>query len=220
MELANGNVGSDRFLQQTPPRILKSHLPLQFFHEQFQRYPDLKVIQTVRNPKDTIVSMFNHFSAMPQLGAFKGTWDQFFEIVIEGKGPFGDIFKFYADWHNFNKDRENSLVLKYEDIKKDHRGHVIKIAKFMGFNLSDPVIDTIVEMSSKEAMAKAMKPVMADLRGKEQPGSAPSSSPYQFVRKATVGDWTNYFSQEQSDLVDAKCKEHLHRIGLTFEYSA
>ena len=40
----------------------------------------------------------------------------------------------------------------------------------------------------------------------------------QFVRKRQVGGWVNYFSEEQSDFVDAKYKELLKPLGLIFEY--
>ena len=37
--------------------------------------------------------------------------------------------------------------------------------------------------------------------------------------KGIVGDWKNYFSEEQSDFVDEKCREYLEPLGLKFEYS-
>ena len=40
-----------------------------------------------------------------------------------------------------------------------------------------------------------------------------------FVRRATVGDWINYFSKEQNDYVNAKSKEYLEQLGVTFDYT-
>ncbi len=106
----------------------------------------------------------------------------------------GDMFQFNVELYKFNKDRQNSLVVKYEDMIADHRGHVIKIAKFMGYNLSDSVVDYIVEKTKK----KEMKKDMDAFTQKMVPGKN-----FTLVRKGIVGDWVNYFSQEQSDYVDA-----------------
>ncbi len=138
---------------------------------------------------------------------------QFFELFKQQKLFFGDYFETNTLWYKFNKDRENSLIVKYEDMKKDHRGHVIKIAKFMGFDLSDKVIDTIVEKTGKKNMGKEVNQAINKTYGW-------ASEKSEFIRKGIVGDWVNYFSQEQSDYIDAKCKEHFEPLGLTFEYSA
>lgn len=49
----------------------------------------------------------------------------------------------------------NSLVLQSEDMKRDIRGCVIKIANFLGQEVPDSkTIDLIVEKSSFETMSK------------------------------------------------------------------
>ena len=62
------------------PRILKTHLPLCYWKDALDRSPETKVIQTIHNPKDTLVS-FYHFHRMNKLlGCLNGTWDEFFEM--------------------------------------------------------------------------------------------------------------------------------------------
>ncbi len=190
-----------------PPRFIKTHMPLKTMRETLEKQPKVKVILSLRNPKDTLVSYKNHLSSDKLLGAFNGTWDQFFELVKQKKLPWGDYFEHIRDWYKFNKDRENSLVLKYEDMKKDHRGHVIKIAKFMGYNLSEKSVDFVVENSSIGSMRKKWE--------SKNPSWKEGSS---FVRKAQVGDWLNHFSEEQSWWVDDQATRHLEPLGLTFQY--
>ena len=98
-------------------------------------------------------------------------------------------------------------------MKKDPRGHVIKIVKFLGYdNLPDHTADLIVEKSKAKNMGKGINTLFQQLPTWRKEGT--------FIRKATVGDWVNHFSKEQSDYIDAKCKEYLEPLGLTFEYTA
>ena len=39
-----------------------------------------------------------------------------------------------------------------------------------------------------------------------------------FMRKGIVGDWKNYFSEEQSNIVDEMGKERLKGLDLVFHY--
>ena len=39
-----------------------------------------------------------------------------------------------------------------------------------------------------------------------------------FLRKGEVGDWRNYFSEEQIDRLDAMYAEKMAGSGLVFEY--
>ncbi len=219
VENPKGECGADLVRKLEPPRVMKTHLPPELYKDLFVRHPKVKVVQTVRNPKDTLVSYFHHYSDAKGMGPFVGTWDQFFEFAFSGKSAYGDLFEITTEWYKFNKDRENSLIIKYEDMKKDHRGHVIKIAKFMGFDLSDKVIDTIVHKTSKNEMREDMNQFYAQLFPSAQRQLEGEKRKFQFVRKGIVGDWTNYFSKEQSEFVDAKCKEFFEPLGLTFEYS-
>ena len=176
------------------------------------KHPNLRIIQTIRNPKDTLVSWYHHMRSDNHLGGFNGTWDQYFEEFKNKRLLWGDYFEVNADWYKFNKGRENSLILKYEEMKKDPKTHVIKIAKFLGHDLSDRAIDLVVEKCAAEKVGKKFNDLFKTFPQWNQNRS-------QFVRKGQVGDWVNHFSKEQSEYVDAKYKEYLEPLGITFEYS-
>ena len=40
------------------------------------------------------------------------------------------------------------------------------------------------------------------------------------MRSGSVGDWQKHFTQEQSQFVDAKVKEMLEPVGVTFMYTS
>ena len=213
-EQQDGTMGVDIFKKLSSPRHMKTHLPFQLWKNNLEKNPNVKIIQTIRNPKDTLVSYFHHFRSSGQLGGFNGTWDQYFEMFRQKRLPFGDFFEHQADWYKFNKDRKNSLVLVYEDMKKSHRDHVIKIAQFMGHDVSDKVIDIIVQKTSLKDMSVSLNEALSKM------AKHWNTERSKFVRKGQVGDWVNYFSEEQSKYIDEKCKEYFEPLGLKFEYES
>ena len=207
----DGKTGVDLFHTLTPPRVVKTHLPHVLWTEHLKKHPELKVIQTLRNPKDALVSYYHHFMADLSMGGFNGTWDQFFEIVKAKMLPWGDLFEYQAEWYRFNKDRPNSLVLRYEDTKKDTKGEIAKIAKCMGFSLTEKAIELVIEHSSLEKVAPKMNAIE-----EEDPDWRIDKS--LFIRKGKVGGWRNYFSSEQSEWVEARMREVWEPLGITYTY--
>ena len=104
------------------------------------------------------------------------------------------------------------MVLSYEDGKKDPRGRIVKIAKFMGFDLSEKVIDIILEKSTIKNMSQKYK----KLHEGDTSWNTDRSS---FIRKGQVGDWINYFTKEQNEYVENRTREEFEPLGLKFEYS-
>ena len=180
------------------------------WQNQLDKHPNMKVIQVIRNPKDTLVSLYHHLQCERNMGEFTETWDEFFEAYKAEKIPAGDYFEVNCDWYKFNKDRKQSLVLVYEEMKKDPKAHVIKIANFVGLPISDKVADIITDRTGVKKMSEQMNKVL-------QHSPAWNSKKSNFVRKGTVGDWMNYFSAEQAQYVDAKCEQYLEPLGLKFD---
>ena len=102
-----------------------------------------KYIYIARNPKDTAVSFYYH-TCGSIYAQYSQPWEHFFQLYMNGTVDFGLWFDHVLEWWK-HRDAENILFLKYEDMKKDHRGAVKKIAEFRGYNLKEEVIDTIVE---------------------------------------------------------------------------
>ena len=215
-EFADGTLSADVASKLSPPRYLKTHLPFNLWKNNIEKHPNVKIIQTIRNPKDTLVSWFHHYRSNNTIGAFNGTWDQYFERFRDKKLPWGDLFQVTSDWYKFNKDRPNSLVLSYEDGKKDPKDRIIKIAKFLGFDLSERAIDIILEKTTVEHMSEKYNKL--DKFGDKS--TSWNSDRSKFIRKGQVGDWINYFSKEQNEYVENRTQEEFEPLGLKFEYNA
>ena len=193
------------------PRVIKTHLDLSIWKENLDKMPDVKIIQNIRNPKDTLVSYYHFYRMDKGMGCFNGSWDEYFGLVEKGLLCFGDLFQYTRDWYKFNKARKNSLVLFYENMKLDLKGHIEKIASFLGKDISEKVVNYIVEKTTFKNMSKDPKYNMANIPDFDTTKS-------QFMRKGKIGDWKSYFSEEQNAFVDAKCKELFEPEGLRFAY--
>ena len=193
------------------PRGFNTHTPYSMMAGGLPHTTVARYVYIARNPKDVVVSYFYHMRAM-KLHNYSGTWDNFFHIFTNGKGFFGSWFDHVLEWWK-HRDAENILFLKYEDMKKDHRGAVKKMAEFMGYNLEEEVIDAIVEKTTFQSMKAnpATNFEWPDVYTRT-PGEQP------FMRKGIVGDWKNHFTPEQNAEFDAIYAEKMKGSGLDFEF--
>ena len=210
----NGQFGADIFAKSEPLRVAKTHLPLKYYKDSLEMFPETKIIQVIRNPKDTLISYYHFYRMNGTLGWFNGSWDQFFEMVKAKDLVWGDYFDTIADWYKFNVNREKSLILRYEEMKADLRGNVVKIANFIGKELTDEMIDAIVERTTFKNMAKDKKFNFEDSKNESW-----KMDRAKFIRKGEVGGWVQYFTEGQNEYVERRYKETLEPLGLKFDYN-
>ncbi|PRD19608.1 UNVERIFIED_CONTAM: Sulfotransferase 1C4 [Trichonephila clavipes] len=211
------------------PGAIKTHFP---FHLT-PRSKEAKYIYITRNPKDCCVSYYHHMREMPG-HSFKGSFDQFFELFLAGKVDFGDYFDNLMGWYE-HRNETNTLFLTYEEMKENTAAAIMKIASFIDDEKyaepmrKDPkILNNIVRYSSitcmKEAVNKGMEEMLSmsvedvlksdlseDMKKflchvqEKEDSHKPTS--VNFVRKGIIGDWKNYFSEEQSQRMDQKFAE-------------
>uniref|UniRef100_A0A224Z7D2 Sulfotransferase n=1 Tax=Rhipicephalus zambeziensis TaxID=60191 RepID=A0A224Z7D2_9ACAR len=197
------------------PGAIKTHLP-------FNKVPysaQAKYIYITRNPYDCCVSAYYHVKNFHSM-LFDGTFDEYFDMFVEGKVDYGDYFAHLLSWYKRRGD-SNVLFLTYEELKKDSRGCVLKMADFIDKQqygdklrnqpeLLNKVLDSISKDSMRklysqlgewgkqlantpvEALPEAMRSAMETIK---QVCAQPIKG--DFVRKGIVGDWKNHFSSEQ-----------------------
>ena len=196
------------------PRCFMSHNPYHLMAGGPPHASPAKYIHISRNPKDIAVSLY-HMFRMFVLMKYSGSWDEYYQLYTGGYVTFGSWFDHVLEWWK-HRDADNILFLKYEDIKRDHRGAVTKMAEFMGYNLKEEVVDTIVEKSTFQHMKDdpATNPnlVKASI-ALYKPGEQP------FLRKGIVGDWKNVFTPEQNAKFDALYAEKMKGSSLDFDFN-
>lgn len=153
------------------PGAMKTHLP----YHAMPKSDDAKYIFVCRNPKDCVVSLYYHMKGMPGSGYTELTFDEFFDLFVTGEVPYGDYFDHVKVWYEHRND-PNVHVVTYENLKKDIRGEVLKIAKFISEEyervlLNDPkVLDDVIYYSSFDYMKKNTNDAMEKfMKGEIEP---------------------------------------------------
>ncbi|NWV24228.1 ST1B1 Sulfotransferase, partial [Origma solitaria] len=225
---------TDLLATMPSPRVVKTHLPAHILPKSFWEN-HCKMIYVGRNAKDVAIS-FYHFDLMNKLQPHPGTWAQYLEEFMAGRGgtgqsvgnPAGDCHPLthrgfsphavaYGSWYNHVKgywERRKDhpiLYLFYEDLKEDLHREIAKVAQFLGQELSEAALDTITRHTSFEAMrdnpATNYSKVPSDLMDH-------SVSP--FMRKGTTGDWKNYFTVAQNERFDQDYAQKMAGTDLCF----
>ena len=195
------------------PRVSKSHHMATVYQKQLEE-GRAKFIVVVRNPKDLFVSLYHYYRMNILLGLFPGTWDEFFELVRASRLIYGDYFDWYRGWW-LERGRDNVLFVKYEDAKMWPMAVTKEISEYLGQALPDEAIMEIVKATSFENMSGNSE-VKKNIISAAQKDFRTDIS--DFFRQGTVGNWKEYFSQEQSEFIDTLYKEKLDVFGLKLDF--
>ncbi|XP_075550509.1 sulfotransferase 1A1-like [Dermacentor variabilis] len=197
-----------------PVRTFCTHLPLRV--EKLN--PEAKYVYVARNPWDVCVSLYRHMTSLSFYQFQEGTFDDFLEAFLKGTLPYGCYFE-HLEAGYLLKDKPNVLFLTYEELQRDIRDAILRLANFIGEHYGnlmkecgiegDTQLDHIVQRSSAESMRKVM---VFNLAGHPDPevdkqlksldvssrvGNGGDTKRYNFVRNAKRGEWKERFSPEQ-----------------------
>ncbi|XP_068097170.1 sulfotransferase 2B1-like [Hyperolius riggenbachi] len=189
------------------PRLITTHLPRYLIPPSFNN-TKAKVIYTIRNPKDVCVSLY-HFSLMASFLEKHEEFQDFIPLFLSNKILFGSWFDHVKGWLTM-KDQPNFLLLSYDNMVKDLRGNVVKICKFLGKELDDAAIDSVVEHSSFQAMKDN---VMSNYS--VVPNEIFDKARGSFIRKGVSGDHKNYFTPAQEEEFDRIYNESMKDVDLS-----
>jgi len=203
----------DQVEDATSPRIIKTHLPVELLPEQVLG-KSAKLIYVARNPRDVVISFYNHWKVMD---GYKGDFDGFFDAFI------GDVCGYYSPFIQHVlaywgiRDLDNVLFITYEEMKKDLPAIIRKVCKFLGKELSEDQISTLSKhlgfdsmknnpAVNKEDVLKAMGAILKTEEGK-------------FMRSGRTGGWRQKFSKDQIARMEAWEEKHLAGSDLKFVHT-
>lgn len=209
------SVGAEGADKMPRPGAIKSHLP----YDKIPFSKDAKYIYLARNPYDCCVSFYYHTKSFPVYEFQNGTFDEFFDMFIEGRVDYGDYFEHLLSWYDHRQD-PNVFFLTYEDLKRDTKTWILRLAQFIGdvygtkLKSHPEILENILRATSFEAMKSFNEEMKTWTRDTDSwsPEEKPESLKWMkesmgnvwykpatidFIRKGIVGDWRNHMSQAQ-----------------------
>lgn len=126
-----------------------------------------KFLILVRDPRDILVSAYEKAKGEYLNNIMKTPYDasfsQFLRSPIEVQKPFADIWSimlFFNAWEPIlGKHEEETVLLHYEDLKKDTHLYLKKMCDFIGIKgVTDEVISNAIKNSSRKKMKTKLDP--------------------------------------------------------------
>ncbi|CAI5647903.1 unnamed protein product [Oreochromis niloticus] len=191
----------------TTPRLIKTHLPVQFVPKSFWEQR-CRVVYMARNAKDNVVSYF-HFNRMNSALPEPGDWSTFLQDFMEGKRVYGSWYDHVNGWWEKKQTYSDFHYMFYEDLIEDCGRELDGLCSFLGLSPSVEEKERIRASVTFDSMKqnKMTNYTTADKLNHEV-------SP--FMRKGKVGDWKNHFTVAQNEQFDEDYKKKMKNPDLKF----
>ncbi|KAM7473681.1 hypothetical protein LguiB_020924 [Lonicera macranthoides] len=196
------------------PRLFRTHMPYAMLPNSFKESTDCKIVYITRDPKDAFVSLWHFLNAKRKQEDGPYPIDKAFEEYCEGVHQFGPFHDHVAEyWEESLKRPRNILFLNYEEMKRDPKGQVKKLASFLGRPFEK---DEDVEKTVWRCSLERLKNLEVNKSGLEPWVGIPKSS---YFRLGVVGDWKNSLSLEMKQRLDEITNMKLKGFGLELDAS-
>ncbi|XP_041941911.1 cytosolic sulfotransferase 2-like [Alosa sapidissima] len=191
----------------TRPRLIKTHLPIQFVPKSFWEQ-NCRMVYVARNAKDNAVSYY-HFDRMNMMQPEPKDWNSFLQRFMDGKMVFGSWFDHVTGWWKKKQTCSNILYMFYEDMVEDTGREMERLFSFLGLSTTAEERESIRGEVQFDAMkANPMANYSTDLVMNQK------ISP--FMRKGKVGDWKNQFTVAQNETFDENYENKMRNNTLKF----
>jgi aryl sulfotransferase len=204
-------------------RFLKTHLPL----DGLPLHPQVQYIVVGRDPRDVFMSLWNHYSdykdefyarlngdpdlpgePLPRcpenIHHFWQDWicRGWFEWEQEGYPFWGNMHHAQTWWEY--RHLGNILFVHYADLLADRRREITRIAHFLGIELTDAILDAVVEHTQLTAMRR---------RGEERDRQRQGHHIFRggsstFFNKGTNGRWQEILTGDELAMYE-ETKSHV-----------
>lgn len=156
------------------PRIVKTHKSYLTF------FSGKKTILIMRDPRDVMVSYY-YFSSNKKTIDFDGSFSEF---IRHKKLGLESWFCYHKSWDNIDKE-----TFLYEDLKNNEEKEFFRMLSFLEISLPESMISEALILSRFEKV-KHHEEKTKHYKEKE------NKEGFTFTRKGSVGDWINYFSEQ------------------------
>jgi len=226
----NAIMGFDNFhnLNRAVPKIFFTHDNyIKDFTGDFsskQPFYNKRVVLLARDPRDVAVSQFFQwkFRIKPSKVTInnyppQGSDISLFDFVMGDNGGGMKAVTGYLNLWAAEADKVKAFhLLRYEDLRSNTREELRRLLDFMQVDATDAQVEAAVEYSSYENMKKMESKEQFRLAGgRMMPRDKDNPDSYK-VRRAKVGGYRDYFSDEEVAAIDARLAAELDPL---FRYS-
>ncbi|CAH1794378.1 unnamed protein product [Owenia fusiformis] len=202
------------------PRILVTHLGYDFMPEGVKT-GKCKTIVVLRNPKSVLVSQVHLYNVFGNNYTTRPTLDILLNSHLRDdndKVLYGTWLSHVTSWWKQREaTKDHIFFLRYEDMKKDMKGVIHKLASFLNKDLDEETISKIVHHLTFEQMKANPSTGDAFTRVKKS-SKIDDTTPAAHMRKGVISNWKQQMTVAQSERIDAFYSPRLNAIGLTFHY--
>ncbi|XP_054638631.1 amine sulfotransferase-like [Dunckerocampus dactyliophorus] len=204
-------IGSrEAFMTAPSPRLRVSHLPYHLMPVALTQKKG-KVIYVARNPKDVLVSYY-YFHQLANMLETPRSFEDFFEKFLRGDVFGSSWFQHLKTWYS-HKDDVNMLFITYEEMIQDLNAAVRSISTFLGKELTEEQLASVVKYSTFGNMRKIPQ------ANYEQVSDDMFNHPVgKFMRKGTIGDWKNHFTVAQNDIFERVFQSEMKDFPVSFTW--
>ncbi|XP_025837213.1 sulfotransferase 1C4 isoform X2 [Agrilus planipennis] len=190
-------------------RFIKTHLPFSLLPPDLLR-TGCKVIYVARNPKDVAVSYY-HLNRLFITQGFNGNFETFwnyFENNLVHWAPYWSHIQ--EGWDRRNE--ENCLFMFYEDMCKNQQDTILKVAEFLGIDVSEKQLNKLDDHLKIENFRKndsvnfEVLREIGVLNSKEQG----------FIRNGKNSKNSTYYTPELEERVNLWIEKNLIKTDLRF----
>ena len=181
----------------------------------FDIYGKSRIVLMVRDPRDTAVSQY--FQWKHRIRQRKKIINNYplgdvelHDFITGADAGIPKIIEFMNAWAEDLERFPNLLLVKYEDLRANTPQELGRVLRFLGQSPTDTELEDCATFASVDNMRKMEKENAGKLtaNARLKPGDANDPSSFK-VRRAKIGGWRDYVSEEQADAIDAMVRARL-----------
>jgi hypothetical protein len=216
-----GNLDASQLLDFDNLKHLDPQLPAVFFtHNNYLRdytgnaqskshFQGKRIVLLVRDPRDVAVSQFfqwqfrmrpnkKFINDYPPHGADIDAW----QFVLDKEAGVSRIIEYFNGWAQAIPELRDVLIVRYEDMRKDPAAVLARILDFTGTAVTAAQVQEAVDFAAYDNMKKMEEDKFFKGSGaRVKPGNKDNPQSFK-VRKAKVGGYRDYFTDEQCEQLE------------------
>ena len=217
--IKNWSVSQDKINQNNKTNILKTHNILCKLNLDGKNYSfanlnnTIGVIHIVRDPRNIVTSVKNHFSINNE--------EESVEMLCDNYNWTGfvnnEIPQLLSSWSNhynsWKKFPNNYLLIKYEDLVTDISKEIIRIAKYLSNHFEYEFSEKIVDEIKKNTSFENFKELETKGKFNENSINEITGEKNSFFNLGPENNWKKILKKESVDKIEKEFNKEMKELG-------